>query len=78
MGKSKSRPKQSNAIWWVAGIAVVAVAGLVALSQWTNNRKVTPVTPVADVHPDSAYQGDRNRMGSASAKVQIVEYGDYL
>jgi hypothetical protein len=79
MGKRTPVKKKNNgAIWWVAGIAVVAVAGLIGLSQMANKKPEPEVTPVADVKTDADLKAEGNRMGPANAKVKVLEYGDYL
>lgn len=76
MGKKSNQKKGSQAIWVVAGIAVVAVAALVGFSLTSSQSKASKVTVA--VKSDKEYNATRNVMGPATAKVTLVEYNDYL
>lgn len=66
--------QHTRMIWWVTGTAVAVVAGLVAMSQFGGTKAVTPVA----IQTDAEVHAVKNVMGNPSARVQLVEYGDYL
>lgn len=68
---NKKQKKSSTGIWWVAGIAVIAAGILVAISLGSGFRRET--MPAA-----STFEGSGTTTGSATAKVKVVEFGDYL
>ncbi len=71
----KNRRKGSTLqVWLVAILAVVAVGGLIALSQGS----VVDDFTVVDKAPDAELNADRNAWGSPDARVELIEYGDYL
>lgn len=72
--QNKKRPKQSTGIWWVAGVAVVAAGILVAISLGGGRKADTVPTAGAT----GTVQGAVTTRGSATAKLKVVEYGDYL
>ncbi|HEY3368743.1 MAG TPA: hypothetical protein VGK74_27110 [Symbiobacteriaceae bacterium] len=66
-------------IWGMVGVAAVAAGLLIGFSVMSGRAKpadVNTAKPAAGT--DAALKADRNRMGSTGAKVQLVEYGDYL
>lgn len=65
MSKKKGGPKGANPLWWVAGIAVVVVGALIG---WQ----------MMQTKPASNLVDDRKAHGKASAKVTLIEFGDYL
>ncbi len=68
---SKKR-RSSSGVWVVAGLAVAAVALLIGLSL----RSAGPAE--VEVVADSAMGAKRSVWGPDSAKVKLVEFGDYL
>jgi hypothetical protein len=78
-GARPQSPKKSNAgLLWVAGVAVVAVAGLIGLSIWTSQKSDKAAPATSTVKTDTEQGADRNVWGSKTAKVELVEFGDYL
>jgi hypothetical protein len=61
----------------VAGVAVVAVAGLIGLSVWTAG-KSGPAAASGDLKTDEQRGAVRGVWGKSSARVEVVEYGDFL
>lgn len=75
--KQKNRRKSSQAIWIVAGVAVVAVAALIGLSLSASKGKAPdPAAPKA--RSDQELGAKRNILGSDTAPVTLLEYNDYL
>jgi protein-disulfide isomerase len=74
---SKKR-KQSQGLWWVIGIAAVAAVGLIAVAWNSAGEKVEPMTPIAGVKSDADLKATRSTLGSPTAKVEVVEFGDFL
>lgn len=77
---SKKRPQQKKggqALWIVAGVAVIAVGVLVGISLLSSKGDETPA-PVAveGVKTDAELKGNRTVRGTG--KVVVTEYGDYL
>lgn len=67
----KGRPAPGRNLWMVGGLAVVAVAVVIGISLML---KPDPApTPTAS----GASGAQPNVRGSATAKVTLIEYGDY-
>lgn len=79
MAKYKGKPKSNRGLWFVVGGAVVVVGALITFSILAGQEKPAPDagTPIT-VKKDSEVKGTRNQQGDPQAKVQIVEWGDYL
>ncbi|HYF95092.1 MAG TPA: hypothetical protein VD969_22980 [Symbiobacteriaceae bacterium] len=76
-----SRPKGksgSGAFWAVAGAAVVVTGALIAFGVMANSKNAAPQAPAAAVKTDADLKAKGNQMGNVNAKVQIIEWGDYL
>ncbi|HWI50821.1 MAG TPA: hypothetical protein VNT01_01605 [Symbiobacteriaceae bacterium] len=74
---SKKKPYRKGggqALWWVAGVAVIAVGVLISISLIgrNNNTAATGGKSDAEVH------ANRNVKGAETAKVKLVEYSDFL
>lgn len=82
MGQAKGKkPKNNSNLWLVAGAAVIAVGAMIGLSIFFANNKEKapePAAPSVAVKSDAEVKGSRNQLGNPAAKVQIVEWGDYL
>lgn len=81
-GRRQPTRKKSTGLWWVVGIGGVAAAALIGLSVWSS-RPQAPTTPAnpnvaANIKSDKDLGANRNVMGRADAKVELVEYGDFL
>jgi len=70
--KGAAAPKKSSRMGLVAGIAVLAVAALIAVSVLNSPKSKE------SKQPDAALTAEGNTKGQATAKVKVVEYGDYL
>lgn len=78
MSKKKTYRKSNGggqALWWVAGIAVIAVGVLIAISA-IGSKKDSGAT--ADAKTDVAVHATRSVKGPANAKVKLVKYSDFL
>ncbi|MFZ5816884.1 MAG: hypothetical protein ACOY93_16585 [Bacillota bacterium] len=82
MGKKNVTPKKnSQTIWVVAAVSVVAVGLLIGISLYTASRGGTESArpnPVAGVVSDKELGAVRNVKGSPDAKVTVTEFNDYL
>lgn len=77
--KAKAKKRSNQGLWWVIGTAVVAAGALIGFVLMSTNKQPEPTTPpVAVTNTDAALQAERNTMGPKTAKVEVVEYGDYL
>lgn len=84
--KAGKRRSSAGSIWVVAGIAALAVGGLIAASVWSSTAreqaaaldeaKKNVVVPAAK--PDAELGLSRFTMGKPEAKAELVEYGDFL
>jgi hypothetical protein len=72
VGKKQSR-KANAGLWTVGGVAVLAVALLIGMQ--ANSNKGSGTTAAGT---DITLGGVRNVKGKDTAKVTLVEYGDYL
>lgn len=79
MRKNTQQKKSSQAIWPVSGVAVVAVAVLVALSI-LSSRQPSPGNepPASSVASDGERGAARRMMGPDDATVTVTEYMNYL
>lgn len=79
-GKKKQpiKRKSSRDLWLVVGLAVVVVGAIVFALQFGGKGEPNAAISTADVKTDTQLQAKMNVIGKANAKVQIVEYGDYL
>lgn len=79
---SRPKGKKSNpiALWLVAGVAVVAAGALIAYGALSGGKTEEPKTtqPAVTFKTDAEQKANRNLMGDPKAKVQVVEWGDYL
>ncbi|HYF94768.1 MAG TPA: hypothetical protein VD969_21350 [Symbiobacteriaceae bacterium] len=76
MSKKKTpRKGGSQALWWVAGIAVIAVGVLIAVNI-IGSQKDSGAD--ASAKTDAQVHADRNVKGPATAKVKLIKYSDYL
>ncbi|MDF2630101.1 MAG: hypothetical protein K0R39_3932 [Symbiobacteriaceae bacterium] len=85
--KQKQKPRRNNNnLWIVGGAVVIAVATMIGLSIYLANKNQAPeptetagttVTPIA-AKTDAEVKGNRNQQGNPAAKVEVVEWGDYL
>ena len=76
---SKKRPQKAKggqALWWVAGIAVIAVAVLIGISLLSGKGEEPPQTVQANVKSDADLKAKGSVRGTG--KVTLVEFGDYL
>lgn len=81
MGQAKGKKKKNSGnLWLVAGAAVIAVGAMIGLSLFFSNKNQEPETtpPSVAVKSDTDVKGTRNQQGNPAAKVEIVEWGDYL
>lgn len=76
MPKNSPKSKGSGGgIWWVVGVAAIGIGVLVGLSVMSANKQ----NPVADaVKTDADMGAVRTVKGKDTAKVTVLEYGDYL
>ncbi len=75
---SQKKGKSSQAIWIVAGAAVLVVGGLIALSQLSAGKEsAPPATVQTGENSDQAHNVVRGVWGSENAKVVLEEYLDY-
>lgn len=72
--KTQSKKKGGQAIWLVAGVAVVAVAALIAISRTA----AQPAPAAITVASDQEVGAVRNVLGQPDAKVTLTEWSDYL
>lgn len=72
--------KRNTALWWTLGIGGAAAAALIGLSVWSARPQGGAAGPnvPANIKSDKDLGADRNTMGPATAKVELVEYGDFL
>lgn len=75
--KHKNRRNSSQAIWMVAGVAVVAVAALIGISLSASKAKQQSAA-VPSARSDQELAAKRNILGSDTAPVTLLEYNDYL
>ena len=77
MSKKKTYRKGGGgqALWWVAGIAVIAVGVLIAISA-IGSKKDSGAD--ANAKTDAQVHAERNVKGPANAKVKLIKYSDYL
>lgn len=64
---------RGRAIKWVVALVMAASGVLVAMNGFSSERD-----PYVTVHSDKELHANRTVKGDASAKVKLVEYGDFL
>lgn len=71
------KAKKGQGLWWVIGAAVVAAVAMIGVAVMSAKPEVEPTkTPAASA--DASMNAERTTWGNKSAKVELVEYGDYL
>lgn|GEM_PF-4364945 len=73
MGTKNKPRKKDNGLWWVVAVAVVGVAAFIGISLAGKGPKADP-----NAKTDAQYAAERNIKGKTTAKVNVVEWGDYL
>jgi hypothetical protein len=80
VGQAKGKmPKNNRSLWLVTGAAVIAVGAMIGLSIFLTSKEKAPepTAPTVAVKTDAEVKGNRNQQGNPTAKVEIVEWGDY-
>lgn len=70
--KGAPAPKKQSRMGLVAGIAALAVVALIGVSMW-----LSPKAPQSK-QSDQNFVAEGNTLGKDTAKVKVVEYGDFL
>lgn len=71
----KVKGKSGGGIWWVVGVAAIGIGVLIGLSAMSANKAAPPADTVKS---DVDLGAVRTVKGKETAKVTVVEYGDYL
>jgi|GEM_PF-3933986 len=74
---NQKRGKSNQSILIVAGVAVVAVGVLIAMSLLSSKKEVPPPVVQTGENSDQAHNIVRGVWGSKDAKVVLEEYLDY-